>query len=625
MKKFLYVVMAAALVSACGTTKQKTTKSDVIVTNIDLVNVQDDKISVSVDPGKFTKEATTFFIPKTVPGTYEINNYGQFVENVTALDYDGEKLKVTKLNKNAWKIENAAQLDKVTYWVNDTYDIEGEGGVFSPAGVNIDAGENFMLNLHGLVGYFKGMKQQPYKLMIKHPKKLIASTSLTEITSEKTAGEVATDVFKVPRYFQVTDHPIMYAAPDTVSFELQGMEVLLSVYSPNDVVSAEDLSATVKEMVVAQKKFLGDINSTDKYAILLYLSEMDVPDARGFGALEHHTSTTVLFPETMPLPRLKKAMTNVVSHEFFHTLTPLNVHSKEIHYFDYNNPEMSKHLWMYEGVTEYFAKLFQVNQGLIKPKAFYDHLMKMIRISRTRYNDTMSMTVMSENIYQDKYHENYGNVYQKGALIGMTLDIRLRELSNGEMGLLDLMKKLSAKYGVNKPFNDDKLFDVIVEMTYPEIETFFKTYVAGTTPIPYDEFFAKVGVEKTTKKVNTGYFFHMKTRMPYINVSRETGEVYFRKNVADNSFLKAFGVKAKDTLVSVNGTEYTIKNARQLIMKARSWKPGEKITMVVKREGEEITLTGEVTQPTTTVTSLTEMDLPETDPRVQLRKAWLKG
>lgn len=617
-------MMVAVVVSACGPTQQKTTKNEMIVTHIDLVNIQDDKVSVSVDPGTFAKDTTTFFIPKTVPGTYEINNYGQFVENVKAFDYDGEELKVSKLNENAWQIINATQLDKVTYWVNDTYDIEGDGGVFSPAGTNIEAGENFMLNLHGVVGYFKGMTEQPYKLMIKHPKDLIASTSLTEIPSEEKSTDVATDIFTVPRYFQVTDHPIMYATPDTTSFELQGMQVLLSVYSPNDVYTTEDISESIKEMVVAQKTFLGDINSTDKYAIILYLADMKTPDARGFGALEHHTSTTVVLPEMMPLPRLKETMTDVVSHEFFHTLTPLSVHSKEIHYFDYNDPKMSKHLWMYEGVTEYFANLFQVNQGLIENVEFYDRMMGKIKTSR-RFDDTMPMTELSENVLQDEYHKSYYNVYQKGALIGMALDIRLRELSHGETGILNMMKKLSDKYGKNQPFNDDELFNDIVEMTYPKIETFLTTYISGTTPIPYEEFFAKVGLKKTSTEETTGYFIDMESRVPYIDVNQETGEVYFRENVASNSFLKGFGVKANDTLKSVNGTAYSLANIRGLVMASMAWKPGEEVTFVVVRNGEEITLKGEITEPTTMVSSLVEMDLPENDPRVQLRKAWLKG
>ncbi len=124
-------------------------------------------------------------------------------------------------------------------------------------------------------------------------------------------------------------------------------------------------------MMRAQKAFLGEIDGTKEYNILLYLSTLDESDASGFGALEHHTSTVVVLPEQMPIETLEKAMIDVVSHEFFHIVTPLNVHSKEIQFFDFNDPKMSEHLWMYEGTTEYFANLFQIQQGLIDEADFY--------------------------------------------------------------------------------------------------------------------------------------------------------------------------------------------------------------------------------------------------------------
>ena len=95
------------------------------------------------------------------------------------------------------------------------------------------------------------------------------------------------------------------------------------------------------------------------------------------------------------------------------------------------------------------------------------------------YDDTMSFTVMSKNILEEPYKENYANVYEKGALINMALDINLRELSGGEKGVLWLMKELSKKYGDSKPFEDDKLIDEIVAMTYPEIREFFNAHVIG--------------------------------------------------------------------------------------------------------------------------------------------------
>ncbi len=226
---------------------------------------------------------------------------------------------------------------------------------------------------------------------------------------------------------------------------------------------------------------------------------MKKSDAQGFGALEHPTATTVVMPEILPKDQLVRRLKDVVSHEFFHIVTPLTVHSKEIQFFDYNTPKMSEHLWMYEGVTEYFANLFQINQGLITEDEFYTRMAKKID-SASKMNDTMPFTEMSANVLVKPYKDQYLNVYEKGALIAMCLDIQIRESSNGQRGILDLMQKLSAEYGKKKPFDDNELFAKITELTYPEVGQFLSTYVSGSTPIPYDKYFAKVGVKKQLKK-----------------------------------------------------------------------------------------------------------------------------
>ena len=527
MKKILYTLALASAMYSCKTT-QTSNSNQPVIAQINLVDVNDDKVLVNIDPDRFTTESTTFFIPKTVPGTYSTDNYGQFIKNFKAIDYDGNELQFEKNDDNSWSIPNAKNLDKVSYLVNDTYDIEGEEGVFSPSGTNIEAGENFMLNLHGFVGYFENEEEEPYRLEIKRPQGLIPGTALSKTVAASENMEYKEDIYSLGRYFEVIDNPIMYAKPDTTSFMVEGMEVLINVYSPNDVYTSESIKPGIEEMISAQKRFLGEVDNTGKYAILLYLSDAEKQDARGFGALEHHTSTVVVLPESMQPEQLQKTMTDVVSHEFFHILTPLNVHSEEVHYFDYNDPKMSRHLWMYEGVTEYFANLFQINQELIEKQDFYDRISNKIKTSQ-QFDDTMAFTEMSQNILKDPYKDSYYNVYQKGALIGMALDIRLRELSDGKMGILNLMKALSDKYGMAKPFKDEDLFDDIVNLTYPEIRTFLETYISGSTPIPYNDFFAKVGLEESEAEINTGYF--IKGQTPYIDGDPATQELFFRENI----------------------------------------------------------------------------------------------
>ena len=625
MKKLIYsLALLISLLSCKATQIQESLRPDPVVVNLNLVNVDNDKVKITVDPGKFNQNQITFHIPKTVPGTYSIDKYGEFIENFKAFDYLGAELLVAKTDINSWLIDDAKNLDKVTYWVNDSFDVEGEKGIFSPSGTNIEKDRNFMLNLHGFVGYFDNMKEQPYHLFINRPKNLIAGTSMPLSGSLPSTGQIdaITDVFKVSRYFEVTDNPIMYAPSDTTHINVKGMNVLLNVYSPNKIYTSKSIRAGVKEMITAQKKYLGEIDNTSNYSILLYLANPEKMDARGFGALEHHTSTVVVLPETMPFSELNQTITDVVSHEFFHILTPLNVHSKEIHYFDYNNPKMSKHLWMYEGVTEYFANLFQVNQGLYSIDEFYKRIASKIKNSKN-FNNTIPFTVMSENILEDSYKDDYYNVYLKGALIGMALDIKLRELSDGKTGILNLMKKLSGKYGKDKPFDDDELIPTIVSLTYPEIQVFFDTYVTGDTPIPYDQFLEKVGVSMENTDIETSYFFN--GEVPYIDGDPATNNLFFRENIVLNSFLEQLGVHNADVIKSVNSTNYAIENAYDLIMESLSWEAGEDITIVVDRDNEEVTLTGKIIQPTDKLMFLKEMELPEDNEKVKLRNAWLKN
>ncbi len=618
MKKILFAIITIVFLGSCVSSKISK-KGNTINVTIDLNNVVDDKVKVEVNPSKLNQRTIVYQIPAIVPGTYAISDYGQFISNIKAFDYEGKELKVSKLDPNSWQIDNAKELDKISYWVDDTFDSEKKHGIYVMSGTNIEAGKNFFLNLPGFVGYFKNMKESPYNLTINHPANLYETTSLTNKNSTK--EDNTKDIFTASRYDEISDNPIMYAPLNTVNFQINGVNVSLAVYSPNNKHAAKDMEEDLKKMVEAQTNFLKGFSTTDEYNILVYLFDPKVYKWRSFGALEHLSSTTVVYPETYSKKQLANGMINgTVSHEFFHIVTPLSVHSEEIHSFDFNTPNMSKHLWMYEGITEYFANLFQVNQGLISEQDFIDRMKGKIARS-LRYNDTMSFTKMSKNILEDKYAKNYGNVYQKGALIGMSLDILLREESKGAYGVRNLMKDLSNKYGQHKPFKDDEILAEIVSMTYPSVGTFFENHLTGNKAINYDEYFAKVGVVKKKESIDAGYFFDNNRQM-FISANSKR-QIYFtnRKNTA----LETLGVKANDILTAVNGEAITLQNIRTFIGQSIQWKEGDKITFEVLRNGEKLKLEGNFTKGTTEIEKLVIEDLPDTNPKKKLRNAWLKG
>lgn len=620
MKRILYSLALASVLWSCKTTNTVTSAKakEQINVNINLTDVKDDKVLVTVVAPKINADETTYSVPKIIPGTYSVDDYGKYIEDFKAFDSKGNLLSTSKADENTWVIKNAKTLAKITYLVNDTFDTEkgngfGNNDVFSPAGTNIDAGTNFMLNMHGFVGFFKDKNDLPYTVNIGHPANLWGATSMTDQDASQT-----NDVFSMPRYAELIENPVMYAKPDYTTFTVDGMEILIGVFSPGGKITAESITPEMKTMMIAQKTFMGKINATKKYTVLLYLSSMKPNDAKGFGALEHPTATTVVMPEVLPKDELVKNMKDVVSHEFFHIVTPLTIHSKEIHYFDYNTPKMSKHLWMYEGVTEYFANLFQINQGLITEEDFYTRMAQKIEHA-SKMNDTMPFTTMSANVLTEPYKAQYLNVYEKGALIGMCLDIIIREKSNGERGILDLMQKLSVEYGASKPFNDEELFAKITSFTYPEVGDFLNTYVAGPTPIPYADFLAKVGVSKTTTKSPGNVF--LKGQTPYITVNQATKEIVVLPNNELNIFYTSLGLKGEDVLLSFNNKAYSLENIYDLITDSQKWKEDETIAIKIKRSGKEQLITGKVKLPYEEVDSLNASD----STKKALKDTWLKG
>lgn len=622
MRKSLFFYLFSVLFLISCSSSRKTTVSsggEIVTATLDLVNVQNDKVNVTVSTPSFTSSTVTYQFAKIIPGTYAIADYGRYVEEFRAYDKSGNTLPVSMKDSNSWVISNANSLARITYKVNDTYDsetgdafAEGSKTIFSPAGTNILAGKQFMLNMCGFVGYFNDKANITYKLVINHPENLQASSSLDDTDPAK-----GSDVFLVSRYAEVVDHPIMYASPDIASSRIGNMDLILSIYSPrNKNISTKVFMPDLEKMIRAQKAYLGSINNTKKYAVLTYISSNAKDDAHGFGALEHNTSTTAVFGDNMK----SKELIHVISHEFFHTLTPLNVHSKEIQDFDFNSPKMSAHLWMYEGFTEYFANHFQVHQGLMTEEQFYAKMAEKDKLSKQMYSDKQSFTEMSKNVLDPTMKAQYPNVYQKGALMAMCMDIMLREASGGQKGILELMGRLSNKYGPTKPFDDKDLIPEITAMTNPEVGAFLQEHVVKGTPIDYELYLKRVGVSRAVVKEPTLVVF-MSGKGVNLKVDTVNKKAIAVMPDATNSFMTSMGIQDGDELIEINGSPIDASNPTNVLIAGFGIDEGEPISMKVKRNGQLVELKGNAKLNYIDGNGFKFTD----ESKRKLNQAWLKG
>jgi predicted metalloprotease with PDZ domain len=134
--------------------------------SVDLTKISDDKLHVELLTPRVEGSSVIFALPKIIPGTYVVADYGKFVSDVKAFDKNGKTLPVSKQGDNQWKITNASRLNKVTYSVEDIFDTEIKHIVYPMAATDFEEGKAFVIHTPGIFGFIDGMNKLPFEVSI---------------------------------------------------------------------------------------------------------------------------------------------------------------------------------------------------------------------------------------------------------------------------------------------------------------------------------------------------------------------------------------------------------------------------------------------------------------------------
>ena len=481
--------------------------------DVDLSDIVKDRYQVTLRCQSFSQDTLIFHFPYIIPGTYMEANYGKFIHKFQAFDSDNNPIKYKKDGRNTFIFTNGKELHSLKYWVSATWEGPTMRTIYPMAGTGIIPGRVFAINAGGVFGYFENHELAPVTMNYTYPTDLYAMTVL----DQQISGPGKTTISTMD-YHELIDSPIMFAYPDTTSFKVQGTDVLIGfAHETDDTRRAAELSDALEPSMDAIASYLDSLPA-EKYAYLIYYADahalgkiLDNPRflvIKGIyylikhgvplgGALEHNNSSFYYLPDPggSYTEDVSNTIEDIAIHEFMHILTPLNLRSEFITDWDYNQPLLSKHLWLYEGVTEYMSQIIQVNGGEKSVKDFLLGSMrsKLIRGEKFPFAE-MSFTEMASNVLEKPHKKQYNQVYQRGAVIGMLLDIEIIRLTEGRKRLIDVMLELISEYGPGKPMDEEAIFDIFTEKVHPDLRDFFTRYVEGREALPYTEVLNVVGV-----------------------------------------------------------------------------------------------------------------------------------
>jgi len=590
-----------------GTLNAQDTGENIFSYKINLEYYADDIFHVTCYPPKLTLADTIYNFVAFAPGTHQVLDIGRYVKSFYAYDKNGEEITVENISTNKWKISNPAEVHKIKYDIEDTFDSDVEEDLIYPMSGTGIQDEYIIINTYGVIGYFDEHKSDPVILDIIYNTAWKIGTALVKNENGS---------YEADSYYHLADSPILLGNLTVSSIKIGDIDVEAYVYSPVDEINSDKIIELADEVLNSAYEFT-TFAPVDRYTFLMYFFNIETaknnPVFHGAGALEHSYSSTYALPA---MPHILPYVATVIAHEFMHILTPLNLRSEFIANFDYSKPTAKdQHLWLYEGVTEWVSNIMQLRSGLMTIDEYMKDISKKISASEMFGND-YSLTRLSAEWFTEEGKTKYGNIYQLGALTAGALDIKLLELSNGERGLREVYLELIGKYGKDKPFNNESFFDEIIDITYHEIKDFIDDYIKDNKPLDYNEIYGRLGIEYLESRPS-------ENKTPLFALKFAEGEDGLIKINGFSKEHKNFGLQEGDYILEIFGTKATWANSDSLIAIKNEMSPGDEYTIKVKREDEELEFTGELVRRMDY--HVFEVNEEARDEQLKLRDQWAKN
>ena len=333
----------------------------------------------------------------------------------------------------------------------------------------------------------------------------------------------------------------------------------------------------------------------------------------GGGGMEHSNSTAIADTSVANAAAL-------AAHEFFHAWNVKRIRPQALEPVDYTREQYTRALWFAEGVTSAYSAYTLERTGLWPKSQFYGDLAWQIEQLEGRpARKWQSAEESSLDTWLEKYDaysapDRSISYYNKGQLLGVLLDLTIREATENRKSLDDVLRRLYAGYAQQHTFykESEGVRAAAEEVAGTSLEDFFRRYVVGTEDIPYDSFLALAGLALKVEALQTADIGFS----PASAFEMRLGVAW----VEPGGPAEAAGLRVGDTVVEWNGKAATWADVAAL----QNLSPGEKVALRVERDGEKLTISYALGTATRMRYSISEIPHASSRQR-RIREGLLRG
>lgn len=521
-------------------------------------------VDVKMNISGINKDFIDVKMPVWAPGSYLVREFSKNVEQFTVKGAGEKSASFEKVNKNTWRIATAgSQKIEISYKV---YAFE-----ISVRTSFVDDSHAF-LSPTGIFMYVDGMLQLPSVVTVRpHQGWSKVSTGL-----EPVKGKPFT--YYASDFDVLFDSPIEVGNQDVFEFTAAGIKHEVAMYGGGNYDKAK-LSADMAKIIEAEMSIFRDMPNK-RYVFIVHNFQS------GGGGLEHLNSTVLgASRDAYNTDKGYKGFLSLVAHEYFHLWNVKRLRPAALGPFDYSTENYTTDLWISEGFTAYYDNLILRRTNAYTPEAYLNILSSDIETVSNQPGAGIQPVAESSFDAWIKYYrpnENSKNTgisyYNKGAVLGMILDLEIINATKGAKGLDDVLKAMYDEYFVkqNRGFTSEEFKVMAEKIGGISLDNFYRDYVHRAAPINFQVHLDHAGL------VLVDEYAGLNTPSLGLTATSKDGKLSV-VSVTRAGTAWTDGISVNDEIIAINGNRMSDPAGVEKLIANK--KVGDKVDVLLSRDG----------------------------------------